>query len=410
MRDPGFRLLWAALTASLLGTQITGLALPVLAAVSLDASPLQMGGLAAAGQLPYLVVSLPAGVLVDRVRRRPLLVATDAGSAVLLLSLPIAAAAGSVTLVHLCLVAAGLGTFAVVGELAHYAYTPSLVGPAGLVGANSRFQASHSTAAAAGPGVAGGLIQLVTAPFAVLVDAASFLASAVLVSMIRRPEPPRGRPTVRVPFQTQVAEGLRHLLGHPLLRPIMLAGSAANAFMQGSVALFVLYATQELDLAPAVLGAVFGVGGAFAVAGAGLAPVAARAFGTGPSIIGGWVLASAAALLVPAAAGPPAVVVAVLMCSHALTGLGDSVANIHQWTLRQAVTPEGLQGRVTAGHRFLTYGAGAFGAFGGGALGSAVGVRAALVVCTAGALACFVTLAVSPLRRFLSADPYNVQS
>lgn len=404
-RDRDFVKLWAALSVSLVGTEITALALPLIAALSLDASALQMGVLAAAGQMPFLLLSLPAGVWVDRVRRRPLLIGTDLGSALLLVSLPLAAALGQVTFAHLCLVAAGIGGLAVVGEVAHYAYTPSLLGRADLVEGNSKFQASYSAAEAAGPGLGGLLIQVLTGPIAVLVDAASFLVSAGLVGAIRRPEPAAARPAIVEPMARQIADGLQTLLGHPLLRPIMIAGSVANAFLSASVALYVLYAVRELGLSAATIGVLFAVGGAFAVPGALLAPWAGRTFGIGPSIVGGWVLSALAAFLVPLAAGSTLTIVAVLAANRALTGLTQTVANIHQWTLRQTITPDRLQGRVTASHRFLTYGAGALGALMGGALGSVLGLRTALAVCAAGALTAFAALLFTPLRHLRDQSP-----
>lgn len=398
-RNADFRKLWAALSVSLVGTEITALALPLIAATTLDVSPVQMGVLAAAGQAPFVLVSLPAGVWVDRVRRRPLLMATDIGSALLLLSLPAAAAFGEVVFVHLCAVAFGVGALAVVGDVAHYAYTPSLLGRAELVEGNSKFQVSYSAAAAAGPGLGGVLIQLFSAPVAVLIDAASFLASAVLVGAIDRPEPAEARSPNPEPMARQIAAGLRALLGHRLLRPIVVAGSIANAFIHASVALYVLYATRELGLDAAAIGVIFAVGGVFAIPGGLLAPWAGRVFGVGPAIIGGWVVSAIAAFLVPLAAGPTVAVVAALAAARALDGLTETVANIHQWTLRQAVTPDHLQGRVTASHRFIVYGAGAFGSLLGGVLGSALGLRAALVVCAAGALVAFASLVPTPLRR-----------
>ncbi|MDP9365528.1 MAG: MFS transporter [Chloroflexota bacterium] len=398
-RDADFLKLWAALSVSLMGTQVTALALPLIAALTLDASPLQMGVLAAAGQVPFVLVSLPAGVWVDRVRRRPLLIATDVGSGLLLLSVPATAAIGEVRFAQLCLVAFGVGALAVVGEVAHYAYTPSVLGRADLVEGNSKFQVSHSAAAAAGPGLGGLLIQLLSAPVAVLLDAASFLASALLVRAIDRPEPASARATADGSPARLVAAGMRFLLGHPLLRPIILAGSVANGFLSASIALYLLYATRELGLDPATIGVVFAVGGVFAVPGALLAPWAGRVLGVGPAIIGGWVLSALAAFFVPLASGPTGAVVAVLAAARALDGVTETVANIHQWTLRQTVTPDDLQGRVTASHRFVVYGAGAFGALAGGTLGSVLGLRAALVVCAAGALLAFASLLFSPLRH-----------
>lgn len=331
-------------------------------------------------------------------RRRPLLIATDLGSALLLLSLPLAAVTGEIAFGHLCIVAFGVGALAVVGEVVHYAYTPSLLGQADLVAGNSAIQVSHSAAAAAGPGLGGVLIQAVSAPVAVLVDAVSFLASAMLVGAIDRPEPTPARRADAEPLRRQIAAGLRALLGHRLLRPIIVASSIANAFVSASVALYVLYATRELGLDAATIGVVFAVGGLFAIPGGLLAPWAGRAFGVGPAIIGGWIVSALVAFLVPLAAGPTVAVVGVLAAARALDGMTGTVANIHQWTLRQTVTPDHLQGRVTASHRFIVFGAGALGALFGGVLGSAVGLRAALFACAAGTLVSMGSLSFSPLR------------
>jgi MFS family permease len=394
-----FGRLWAALSVSLMGTEITALALPLLAALTLGASALEMGILAAAGQVPFLLFSLPAGAWVDRLPRRPVLIATDVASSLLLASVPLAVPVGGPTFAHLVVVAFGVGTMTVVSEVAHYAYVPSLVGRERLTESNSRLQVSYSAAAAAGPGLAGALVQLLSAPLAVLADAVSFLISAALLRSIRRPEPSPVRSDAGLPLRRSIADGLRKLLGHPLLRAIIVASVPITFFTSGFLALYVLYATRELGLAPATIGLIFAAGGVGAISGAVLARRAAARFGVGPAIIGGWVLAAAGALLVPLAAGPTVVVVVILALSKALEGVTDTVANIHQWSLRQVVTPDHLAGRVTAGHRFAVYGAGAAGALVGGALGTALGLRPALFVCAVGALLSPLLAVFSPLRQ-----------
>lgn len=398
-RRGDFGRLWAALSVSLLGTEITALALPLLAALTLGASALEMGVLAAAGQVPFLLFSLPAGAWIDRLPRRPVLIATDVASSLLLVSVPLAVPFGGPNFPHLVVVAFGVGTMTVVSEVAHYAYVPSLVGRERLTESNSRLQVSYSAAAAAGPGLAGVLVQLLTAPVAVLADAVSFLISAALLRSIRRPEPPPERSDARLPMRRSIADGMRKLLGHPLLRAIIVASVPITFCTSGFLALYVLYATRELGLAPATIGLIFAAGGVGAISGAMLARRAADRFGVGPAIIGGWVLAAAGALLVPLAAGPTVVVVVILALSKAFEGVTDTVANIHQWSLRQVVTPDHLAGRVTAGHRFAVYGAGAAGALAGGALGTALGLRPALFVCAVGALLSPLLAVFSPLRQ-----------
>jgi MFS family permease len=390
-----FGKLWAALSFSLLGSEVTTLALPLIAARTLGASALEMGILAAAGQVPFLLFSLPAGAWVDRLPRRPVLIATDLGSALLLLSIPISLVFGGPAYLQLCIVGFGIGTFTVISEVAHYAYVPTLVDRGKLTRFNSRLQVSHSTAAAAGPGLAGVLIQLLTAPIAVLADAVSFLLSTGLLRAIRKREEPVEDEGEEISMLRAVRDGLGFLLGHRLLRPLILILMPAVFCESGLLALYILYATRNLDLSPLLIGVVFAAGGVGAVPGAIVAERSEARFGVGPAIIGGYALSGVAALLVPIAAGPTVVVVTILVLAKAFGGVTDTTANVQQWTLRQAVTPDRLQGRVTAGHRFTVYGAGAVGAIAAGALGSVVGVRAALVVFAAG-------MVVAPLLGLLT--------
>jgi MFS family permease len=391
--------LWAALSVSLLGSEITALAIPLFAALTLRASAVEMGVLAAAGQVPFLLFSLPAGAWVDRLPRRPVLIATDVASSLLLLSVPLAVPFGGPAFPQLCIVVFGVGTMTVVSEVAHYAYVPSLVGRERLTECNSKLQVSHSAAAAAGPGLAGALVQLLSAPVAILADAASFLISAAFLRSIRRPEPPPPRTDAGLTIRRSIADGIRILLGHPMLRAIIVASVPISFFMSGFVAIYVLYATRDLGLGPGMIGLIFAGGGVGAVSGAMLAGRAAARFGLGPAIIGGWILAAAGALLVPLAAGPTVVVIAILTMAKAFEGFTYAVANVHQWSLRQVITPDHLSGRVTAGHRFTVYGAGAAGALVGGALGAAVGLRTALLICAIGALLSPLVAVFSPLRR-----------
>jgi len=405
-----FGKLWAALSISLIGSGITSLALPLIAALTLDVSPLKMGVLAASGQLPFFLCSLPAGVWVDRVPRRPILIGTDLGSAVLLLSVPLAAPFGGPGFVQLCVVSFGVGALKVIFDVAHYAYVPSLVGRRHLTEYNSKLQVSHSASDAAGPGLGGLLVQLLSAPLAVLADAASFLVSAVLLRTIKRPEPRTPSADGKLPLRRSIAEGMRTLLDHPLLRPIILGGSVATLFESGFLAIYVLYAARELGLAPGAIGLIFAAGGVGAIPGAVVAARIGRRWGIGPAIVAGWALAALAALLVPLAAGPPALVVLVLALLNAFGHLTDTVANIHQWSLRQTVTPDHLAGRVTASHRFIVYGAGAAGAMIGGIAGTAVGLRAALFACAIGMFVGPLLAVASPLRRAREAvtDPVPV--
>lgn len=394
-----FGKLWAALSVSLVGSEITALAIPLIAAMTLDATPLEMGLLIAAGQLPFLLFSLPAGAWVDRLPRRPVLIAADLGSALLLLTVPIAMAFGGSSVALLCTVVFGVGAMTVISEVAHYAYLPSLVGDRRLIECNSKLQVSHSASSAAGPGLGGLLVQVVSAPLAVLVDAASFVGSAALLAVIRSPEPLALKADRSTPLRHAITDGFRTLLRHRLLRPIVVGGAVLNLFRSAFEALYVLYLTTDLALAPATIGLIFAVGGAGAVPGALVADRAARRWGVGPVIVCGWALAAVGAVLVPLAVGPGLIVVVMLAAASAFGGLAFTVANVHQWSLRQAVTPNHLAGRVTASHRFIVYGAGAVGALLGGLTGAVAGLRPALFMCAVGMLLGPLVAVASPLRH-----------
>jgi MFS family permease len=398
-RNADFLKLWAAQSISLFGSEITRLALPLTAALTLNASAAQIGFLAAAAQAPFLVFSLFAGVWADRHRRRPILVLADIARAVLLLSVPLAALVDVLSMAQLYIVTFGVGVLSVVFDVAHYAYVPALVEREQLVDGNSKLQVSYSVAEAAGPGVGGILIQLLTAPFVVLVDAVSFLLSALCLWSIGASESTPVQPAHDQHIGRDMLDGLRALLGQPYLRAIIAASVLIVGFESAFSALYVLYAIRELHLTPALLGFVFAAGGLGAVPGALLAPWAARRFGIGKAIIGGGVLSGLTALLVPLASGSLAVVVAVLAVAQVLGGVTGTIANIHQWSLRQAVTPDQLEGRVTASHRFIVYGVGAVGAFGAGLVASVIGLRPAISVFAVGALLGAVSAVWSPLRH-----------
>jgi MFS family permease len=395
-RHHDFLKLWGAESVSLFGSEITTLALPLTAVTLLNASALQMGLLNMFGKAPFLLLSLFAGVWIDRVRRRPVLISADIARAILLVSIPLAAYLDVLTLPQMYIVVFGVGALTVMFEIAHYAYVPSLVPRAQLVEGNSKLQVSHSVAEAGGPGVAGLLVQVVSAPFAVLADAVSFVVSALLLNALRTPEPAPWPMLRAIPLWRAAVEGLRTLLDHPLLRVIIVASVLSEVFAAAVVSIYVLYATRDLQLPPAIIGLIFAIGGGAAVPGALLAGRVARRVGVGYAIIGGWLLEGLARLLIPLAEGPAAVVM--LMLAQVLMGATGTVANIHQWTLRQNVIADSLQARVTASHRFIVYGASALGALLGGVLGTWLGLRTALVVCAVGALFGPLYALRSPLR------------
>ena len=393
-----FRRLWAAQSVSLIGSEVTTLALPLTAALVLKATPIQMGLLAAASQAPFLLFSLLAGVWIDHTPRRPWLIFSDVGRAILLLSVPLAALLNVLTLIQLYGVAFVVGLLTVFFEVAHFAYVPALLPRRQLTDGNSKLQVSYAAATAAGPGLGGLLVQWLSAPFALLVDALTFLISAWLLRGIRHREwlSPRGS---RRGMLADIQGGLRALLGHRLLRPVI-AASALMTLMTGGIgAVYILYATRELHLGVGVIGLIATAGGLGALPGAVLTRWAARRFGVGRTILGGWLGWAMMGLTVPLATGSPWMVVTVLCVGQGLGGLADTVANVQQWSLRQVVTPDALQARVTASHRFLVQGAGALGALLGGFLGARIGLRPTLWLCSLGLLLGLLPVIFSPLRR-----------
>lgn len=382
LTDTDFLKLWGSETVSLFGSAITTLALPLTAVNLLHATPVQMGYLGAAQFLPFLLLSLALGVLVDRRRRRPLMVIANLGRAALLALIPLGAFLGWLRMEFIYPIAFLVGTLDALFHLSYSSYLPGLVGQAGLVEGNSKLQASASLAEIAGPGLAGVLAGWLGAPLALAVDAASYLLSALGIGSIRRPEEPPISSETRVNFVAEVKEGLRLIFGHPMLRVMAAEAATYNGAAQALSTLFVLYATRELHLRADQLGLVFGAAGVGALIGSFLAGPLARKLGFGRALTGTAALCCIAPLLVPGAQGSPATVLAVLMLAYFLEGLGVAASSIHFLSLRQALSPAHLLGRMTASYRTLTYGILPLGALFFGFLGQALGVRTALWIGT----------------------------
>lgn len=399
MRHADFRRLWAAQTLSQLGSQVTFLALPLTAVVALDATPAQMGLLTAAGATPALLVGLYAGVVVDRRRRRPILVATDLGRAALLATVPAAALLGLLRVELLYVVAFLVGALGIFFDVAYRAFLPALVPRDRLVEGNSRLELSQSAAEVAGPGLAGGLVQLVTAPVAIAADACSFAFSGLLIGRIRSPEPPPDGAAVGSQAWAAAGEGLRLVLGDPRLRALAGTGALLNLFNAMLEAVFVLYVTRSLGLGPAVIGAVFGAGSVGFLVGALLPERAVRRFGWGKATVGALVLVAGSDLLVPLAGGPTAVVVGMLFAAQFLFGLGLTTYRVNQVSLRQSITPDRLLGRMDATVRVMSLAGAPAGALLGGLLGEAIGLRPTLAVAAVGELLAVPWIWWSPLRH-----------
>ncbi len=397
-RHRQFMRFWTGETISFLGNEVTALALPLTAVLVLRATPLQMGLLVALRNLPQLLIGLMAGVWVDRMRRRPLLIFTDLSSGLLLLSIPAAALLGLLTMSQIYLVSFAVGIVGVVATVAYQSYLPSLVPREQLVEGNSKLTASESITGTIGPGVAGLLVQLVTAPVAIFVDALSFFISAIFLGSIGASEPAPMEKRQRRGIIKEIGEGLGLVLHNPLLRSLVQCGATHNFCSSMLVAVYVLYVLQELHIGPALLGVIFMLGGPGSLLGALVSARLVGRLGLGPVIIGAQVLTGVARLLIPAAVGPLPVMLLLLVLSDFLLGLARSIFNVNQLSLRQGITPDRLQGRVNATMRFLLWGITPLGALLGGLLGENIGLRPTLFIAASGVLLSSLWVLFSPLR------------
>jgi predicted MFS family arabinose efflux permease len=397
LRDPDFLKLWFGQAISRIGSQITLVGLPLTAVLLLGASPLQMGALAGASAAPVLVFGLFAGAWADRLRRRPILIAADLGRAAVLAAVPLAAMLGRLAIVHLYMAAAVNGFLTVLFDVSYQAYLPSLVERENIVEGNSRLALTESIAEIAGPSLTGVLLQTMTAPVAILCDAVSFAASAVSLWLIRKPEPPPAR-ALESHMGREIAEGLRAAWRDPLLRP--LAGRTATAafFLGFGASLYVLFVTRELGLSAALLGIVISAGGLSNLAGAFLAGRLASRWGIGRTLIGSTLAIGLAMLAAPLARGSVAFCTAVLIASQ-LCDAAWPVFSINETSLRQAITPDRLLGRVNAALHLVFQGILPLGALAGGAIAEVIGVRSTLLVGASGMLLSTLWLVCSPVRR-----------
>ena len=398
-RHRDFVKLWSAETVSQLGTQVTLLALPFVAILILKANAFQVGLLTAVEYLPFLLVGLPAGVWVDRLRRRPILIAADVGRACSLASIPIVYALGSLTLLQLYAVAFLNGVLTVFFDVAYMSYLPSLVERNQLVEGNSKLEISRSGAELAGPGISGALIELITAPVAIVADAVSFLGSALFLLGIRHREPQQERTASGTPpkMRTEISEGLRYVFRHRLLLPIAICTSSTNLFSHMVFAIYLIYAVRELGLSAGPIGVIFAIGNIGFLLGAVAANRIAERLGVGTTI---WVSAAIfgpSLVLIPLA--PRSNPAPLLILAWFLGTFGSVIFNVNQVSLRQAITPDRMLGRVNATIRFLVWGTMPIGAFLGGILGSSIGLRPTLFLASGAAVFVSVPVALSPVRK-----------
>ncbi len=409
-RHPDFLKLWTGETISQVGTQVTQLALPLVAIVVLVATPFEVALLGTVEFLPFILLGLPAGVWVDRLRRRPILIAGDLGRAFLLASIPLAYVAGVLTIWQLFAVAFLVGSLTVFFDVSYQSYLPSLVDREDLVEGNAKLEISRSGAALVGPSLGGILVEWLTAPVAILVDAVSYLGSALFIFLIRRPEPEPVHPDVaaggeRPSMRRDIAQGLRYVGGQRQLRLIAASTGISNFFNQFVFALLLVYAVRDLGMSAGVIGVVFAIGNIGWLAAAVTATRIQQWIGLGPAIVLGGAAATAAVFFVPLAT--PATAVPFLIVSGLIAGFGNVVYNVNQVSFRQAITPERMQGRMNATMRFIVWGTIPIGSILAGVLGTVIGILPTIWIGVLGGALGMIPLLLAPVRglRALPASP-----
>ncbi|WP_326824066.1 MFS transporter [Streptosporangium sp. NBC_01756] len=394
-RQRNFALLFGADAISQAGTQISVLALPLVAVITLKASELDTGLLFAAQTAAFLLVGLPAGVWVDRMRRRRILVSADLVRGALLASVPIAWWLGVLTLPQLYVVALGMGLATVFFDIAYQSYLPSLIDKDRLMDGNAKLEIVRSTAGVAGPGLGGGLVQLISAPIAVLVDAVSFIGSALFLWRIDTTENVPDR-AARQGLLKEIGEGLRYVAGHRILRMIAASTAIANLTNGMLAAVEMIFLTRVVGLSPGVIGLLFTVGSLGALLGAILVGRVSRLIGSARIIWLSPLLTAPFMFLVPlTAAGWRTGLYPVAMFVQTI---GVVLYNVGQVSFRQSVTPENMLGRMNATMRFVVWGVLPLGGLIGGVLGEVLGARTTLWISAALALLAVVPLLLSPLR------------
>lgn len=393
-RRRDFRFLLLGQATSQLGAQVSGVAVPLLAVLSLGASPLQLGLVSAAGTLAFALIGLPAGAWIDRRRRRPILVAGDLSRAALLLSIPLAAALGILTLTQLIVVSLLAGVARVFFDVGYQSYLPAVAGHGRLLHANSAMETLRAGGQIIGPGVGGGLVAVIGAADVVLVQAVTFAVSAVSLLAIRAPEPEIPAPAERSRLRGQIAEGLRFVAGTPVLRSTAITSAAGNLAFAIASAVSIVFMVRTLHLSPAAVGVVMALGSVTVMAGAALTPRLARGVGSARIVWVSLAVSGPIGLLIPLAR--PGWAVALLVVGVAAGELGQIVYAITNVTVRQRLCPAHMLGRVNATMRFLIMGMFPLGALVGGALGEVAGLRATLWV--SGGI---IALSALPVHRAL---------
>ncbi|MFI0050786.1 MFS transporter [Streptomyces griseus] len=402
-RDADFRRLWVGQTASQLGEHTTLVVLPLFAVLTLDAGAGRLGVLRAVGQAPVLLLSLLAGAWVDRWRARTVMVLTDAGRAVALGAAAVAGLLGLLGLPALFVVAFAVGALSVLFDVAYQASLVRMVRRDQLVRGNSALEGSRSAAQIGGPALGGALVSLLSAPFAAASGALFFAVSFLSLRRIRRPEsvpPVRGEQTERAPrVRHRIHEGLRFVAANPWLRAVCLASAAFQFSLAATMTVYLLFLPRALHLPGATVGLALAATGPGALLGSVLAARLPGRFGHGAVLVSAAVLGNGALLCVPALHGSSTATVLALLAVNVVFGAFSQLVNVTVMSVRQAVTPDGMQGRAAATITFVGMGLTPLGSLLGGFLAQEWGLRAGLLMAAAGMMLSPAVMAASPLVR-----------
>jgi MFS family permease len=398
-RNGAFVRVFVAASISIFGSFITRLALPFVAILLLHAGPIEVAALRSLDLIAALAVGFVAGAWVDRLRRRPVLIWTDAARAALLLTIPLAFVAGVLTLWQVFAVSAGTAVLTTFFDAADNAYLPSIVRSEQLVEANSALTATASTAEVTAFGISGFLIQLLTAPIAIAIDAISFVVSALLLGTIRREEP-KPSATERRPVVAEIREGASIVGRDPVLRALLFTQMGQSVMWGVFGATYLLFAYDELGLGPAAIGVITGAGGAGSLLGAIVVGPAIRRWGIGPTAITAMLMAAAGNALVPLApAGFPLAAAAFLVGQQIIGDGGVTAYDVTERSVTQATVDNRLLGRASSTFRVASGAAQLAGTIGAGVMAELLGLRAAAVLAPIGALVGAGILWRSPVRR-----------
>jgi MFS family permease len=397
-RHPPFLRLWAADALMELGRQTSIVVVPLIGALTLGASPFQMGVLGASATAPSLLISLIAGVWVDRLPRRAMMIAAGVGRFALVGSVPVLWYADLLSVWLLAGISFLVGTLTLFFDLSRLSWLPSLVGRSQLVEANGKMQASTSVAQMAGPSLGGGVAGIAAPPLAMLIDAPASLVAALFTSRVVGEDRPGDNLQTRQPVWRQAIQGVSIAFGNRLLRATIGASGVVSLFGHVFIAVYVLYMANDLGLSSFAIGLVFAIGGVGGLIGAFLAAPLARRFGVGRTIIGGWLMFGLGGLPIPLAILVPEYALPLVLFSEFIQWMVLEIAEVNQLSLRQAITPDHYLGRVSATYRFTVGGLVPIGSLLGGVLGTLVGVQMTLLIGVAGMLIAFVWVLVSPVR------------